>query len=508
MIELRDPNERRIGPYTIVATIARGATSEILKAIDRDLDRVVAIKLLSKEFVRDPEALARFERESRAVTRLNHPNIARIYEAGISVEGQPYFIMEFIDGRSLMDLIRDKADLPFSRQVDLIIQAAEGLRSALSSNIIHRDIKPANLMVTVEYQVKIVDFGLVKVIGDETYKTVAGRLIGTPRYMAPEIALGRSGDYRSDIYSLGATFYHLLTGQPPFDGETPAAVMMQHLNSPLTPPYLINPLVPADICEIVQKCLAKDPNDRYQDYDELLADLKAAKVARLAKEREATKEGPEALGPEPSLTAPVPSDAAAGRAVPKPAAATTIAPVMKAEPARPAVGGRLFLLILALLLAAGGGLAWFMTAQTSEQRLGLPDLVRSLIGILGRGESPEERYNRQYTDTLKRMNFIRDAIVEYVLAAGEYPGSLDDLVKRKIVTRSELLDGFGGKMRYEASVRRIRAPGPDGVLDSTDDFLMDADGRLLMHPTEPELKQEEEFIKIRERDKSGPPGVL
>jgi serine/threonine-protein kinase len=283
---------RRIGPYQIVGVIARGATSEVLKAVDADGHLIVAIKILSRRLVENPDARADFDYEARALTELDHPNIARLYAAGLTPDGRPYFAMEFVNGRSLMDLILDKVEMSLSQQLDLMIQAAEGLRAALNRNIIHRDIKPANLMVETlplaspQLRLKIVDFGLAKIIREDAHHGAAGIFLGTPRYMAPEVASGRPADHRSDIYSLGATFYHLLAGRPPFDGETPAIVMEQHIRGSPTPLYLFNPEISADVCEIVEKAMAKDPSHRYQDYDEVLSDLKAAKVARLTKERQ------------------------------------------------------------------------------------------------------------------------------------------------------------------------------------------------------------------------------
>jgi len=528
MIELDDPGERRIGPYTIVSSLAHGATSEVVKAIDTDLRRTVAIKLLSPEFVKDSEALARFERESRAITQLDHPNIARIYETGISVDGQPYLVMEFVDGRSLMELIQDKIELPISQQLELIIQVAEGLRGALNRNIIHRDIKPANLMVNRDYLVKIVDFGLHKVIREDTYQSVAGRLMGTPRYMAPEVAMGRPADHRSDIYSLGATSYHFLAGQPPFDGETPAAVMMRHVNSPLTPLYLLSPQIPADVCEIVNRAMAKDPNHRYQDYDELLSDLKAAKMARWAKDRAvagapsleeqaAEREAAQVAaveGEEPAVVASgaseTPAEAAGTRR--RPPSYMTQGRVIAAERVEPTAaaggGGRLVILAIVLLAGVAGLLFLARPGEMGESSGGLRGLVQTLMARLSSGETAEDRYYRQYEATLERVAFIASAVKEYVSATGRDPATLDDLIQYKLVTEDDVLDGFGESMRYEPTAERVRAPGPDGRFDTGDDFLADKDGRLLMYPPKPDRLEVKEFLSVRERGKQREPSGL
>jgi len=518
MRELRDPNERRIGPYIVVGTIARGATGEVVKAIDGDLNRTVAIKILSPEFVEDPEALARFEREARAVTQLDHPNIARIYEAGITLEGEPYLVMEYVDGSSLMELIEEKVEFPFSRQLDLVIQAAEGLRAALNRNIIHRDIKPANLMVDRDFVLKIVDFGLAKVIREDAYKSAAGRLLGTPRYMAPEVAMGRPADHRSDIYSLGATFYHLLTGRPPFDGATPAMVMMQHVNSPLIPPYLINPQIPADICEIVERAMAKDPNERYQDYDELIADLKAAKVARLARERtaaaETAAEQEEALGPRAPVSPETPAAAeptgfaavaeqaeigAGGARSPASSYLTSgkVVALGEEEAVRRGPSGRLLALLVVLFIVAAG-LAFYTLGGGSQGGggAGLPGFVQALLARLGSAGSAEGKEIERYKETVERLKFLASAVKEYIIATGHYPRDLRDLRDRKIVTKSDLVDGYGGEILYETATHRIRSPGPDGVAGSGDDFVADEDGRLLEYPPKPETMEEEEFTHV------------
>jgi len=503
MAEMVGSSSRKIGPYTVVGSLARGATSEVVKAIDADLNRVVAIKLLSRDFVKDPEALERFERESRTVIGLSHPNIAAIYEAGVTLDGQPYFVMEFVDGRSLRELLLDKEELSFSQQLDLMIQAAEGLRAALNRNIVHRDIKPANLMVDRERRLKVVDFGLAKVIGENAYKSVAGRVMGTPKYMAPEVALGRSADYRSDIYSLGATFYHLLTGRPPFDGETPAAVMMQHVNSPLPPPHLLNPQIPVDVCEIVQRAMAKDPNQRYQDYDELLSDLKAAKVGRLTKERgdsfpgvrrePAAREEPariEPLRPRPS------SYMTEGKVVaPPPVAARGDSYWTRRANKHLRVLVLLFAVALVALLYA----AW--PAAREQSNRGLRSIVGSLMNRLTRPEPPEDTYFFQYTASLRKIEYLRLGVKEYVAATGRYPSSLEDLATRKIVGKTDFVDGFGGPIRYEPIPRLIRAAGPDGVLGSGDDFVVDENGKFLNLPAEPERYALEKDTQVLERMK-------
>ena len=463
-----DLTPTRIGSYAIVAHLARGATSEVVRAVSADGARTVAIKLLSREFVRDPEALARFEYEARAIPALDHPNVARILEAGVAADGRPFIVMEFVDGTSVMDMIRDKVELDFWQQLDLIVQAASGLQAAESRNIIHRDVKPANLMVNGEQLLKVVDFGLAKVIREDAYRSVAGTAMGTPRYMAPEVALGRPADYRSDIYSLGATFYHLLTGQPPFEGPTPAAVMTQHVQGTLTPPHLLNPRIPADVGEIVERAMAKDPNQRYQTYDELLSDLKAAMMAQMAKAR---------MEPLRATVHEGPTGEPAGSE-----SAVAIAPAVARAGSHRwrwlGAGGALLAAVAALLL--------FLYLSNPPANNGssrrLPALAHALLHRLDRRESAESRYSREFKATVDKIKFIAAGIREYRTATGQPLSKLEDLVARGIVTESDLRDGFGGPMRFEPDARRIRAAGPDGLLDTSDDVLADETGQVIPSP--------------------------
>jgi tRNA A-37 threonylcarbamoyl transferase component Bud32 len=466
MTDVPELTPSRIGSYTVVAHLARGATSEVVKAVSADGSQTVAIKLLSREFVRAPETLARFEYEARAIPALDHPNVARIHEAGVTPDGRPYIVMEFVDGPSVMDMIRNKVELDFWQQLDLIVQAAAGLQAAENHNIIHRDVKPGNLMVNRDQNLKVVDFGLAKVIREDAYKSVAGMVMGTPKYMAPEVAMGRPADYRSDIYSLGATFYHLLTGRQPFDGETPAAVMMQHVKSPLTPPHLLNPLIPTDIGEIVERAMAKDPNHRYQTYDEMLSDLKAAMMAQMVKAR---------MGPPERPVREWRSEEAAGSGT-----VVAAAGVARARSRRRRLLGAsaaLLTLVIALLLYLPNPPA----NNGSSRRL--PALVHALLSRLGRGESAERLYARGYKTTLEKIKFVASGITEYSTAMGRPPSKLEDLVARRIVGDNDLLDGFGGPMRYETATRRIRTAGPDRLFDTADDFLADEAGRILLQPS-------------------------
>ena len=265
----------RIGPYRVLDLLGTGGMGRVHRALDEVLDREVALKTLLPALAADSEFVARFTREARAAASLNHPNITQIYATG--QEGPtPWFSMELIRGRSLETMSRDLGAIEPYEAASYIRQAAAGLRHAAQKGLIHRDIKPSNLMLTTDGVVKITDFGLAKAAQADTRLTATGEVLGSPGYISPEQAQGQPIDLRSDIYSLGATFYHLITGRLPFQAPTAVAMIMKHMNEPLKSPRAVNAAIPFPIASIVQKMMAKRPGERFQDYDALLRDLDRA----------------------------------------------------------------------------------------------------------------------------------------------------------------------------------------------------------------------------------------
>jgi hypothetical protein len=265
----------RIGPYRVLDLLGTGGMGRVHRALDEALDREVALKTLLPALAADSEFVARFTREARAAASLNHPNITQIYATG--QEGPtPWFSMELIRGQSLETMSRDLGAIEPYEAASYIRQAAAGLRHAAQKGLIHRDIKPSNLMLTTDGVVKITDFGLAKAAQADTRLTATGEVLGSPGYISPEQAQGQPIDLRSDIYSLGATFYHLITGRLPFQAPTAVAMIMKHMNEPLKSPRAVNAAIPFPIASIVQKMMAKRPGERFQDYDALLRDLDRA----------------------------------------------------------------------------------------------------------------------------------------------------------------------------------------------------------------------------------------
>jgi serine/threonine-protein kinase len=265
------PEPRRVGNLELLERLGAGGMGEVWKARDPELDRLLAVKLVA----RDPRVAnheERFRREARAAAAVAHPNVAQVYFAGVH-EGRLFYAMELVRGRSLGELLVEHGHLSGSRCVGWLRQACEGLRAAQQVGVIHRDIKPSNLMVEESGRLKIVDFGLARRLDVDITLTRAGVVMGTPSYMSPEQAHGSDLDHRSDIYSLGATFYHLLAGEPPFVAPTAMEVLRAHLTAPLPPLRSRNPAVPEAVARVVERMLAKEPADRFQGYDEVLAAL-------------------------------------------------------------------------------------------------------------------------------------------------------------------------------------------------------------------------------------------
>jgi serine/threonine-protein kinase len=272
----------RLGNFEILSKIGEGGMGAVYKARQLSLDRIVALKVLPPRIAKDQVLVRRFLREAKTAGKLSHPNIISTLDVGES--GDFHFIaMEYIEGPTLASIIQyasiiqKKGSIPEAKAVEIIAGIASGLAYASRFNIIHRDIKPANIMIASDGTAKLCDLGLAKqLFVEDASLTESGAAVGTPHYMSPEQAQGRSDiDARSDIYSLGATFFHMVTGQQPFKGDTPLEILQQRLRQATPSPKLPNPKLSDAVCAIVQKMMARDPGKRHQSAEELLADLRA-----------------------------------------------------------------------------------------------------------------------------------------------------------------------------------------------------------------------------------------
>lgn len=270
---------QQIPGYQILKKLGAGAMATVYLARQISLDRMVAIKVLPKKFTTNEEFVERFYAEGRAAAKLNHPNIVGAYDVGQAGEYH-YFVMEFVDGHTVYDELAEGKHYGEAEALGMIIQIARALEHAHKQGFIHRDVKPKNIMLTKDRTAKLADMGLARAVSDaEAAEAEEGKAYGTPYYISPEQIRGlKTVDFRCDIYGLGATFYHIVTGQVPFDGPNPSAVMHKHLKEKLVPPDHINSKLTAGIGEIIEVCMAKNPTERYANTADLLFDLEC--VAR------------------------------------------------------------------------------------------------------------------------------------------------------------------------------------------------------------------------------------
>ena len=259
--------------YEITEKIAQGGMSVVYKALDLNLNRYDAIKILKEEFASSDEILERFKQEANAVAFLSHPNIVNIYNVG-SEDNIHYIVMEYVKGKTLKEIIRAKGHLSNEEALNYSYQIARALESAHNSNIIHRDIKPQNIIITKDGLVKVTDFGIAK-HSDSATITNSGKIIGSAHYFSPEQARGNMTDRRSDIYSLGITMYEMVTGSVPFDAESPITIALQHMQEPLPSPRILNAQVSEGVEKVILRATEKNPIERYQNIEDMMTDLRA-----------------------------------------------------------------------------------------------------------------------------------------------------------------------------------------------------------------------------------------
>ena len=286
-----------LGKYRILEPLGRGGMAQVYRAYHPQLNRYVAVKVLRSDLVEEAEFLGRFRREAQSVASLRHPNIVQVYDFDVEFDYY-YMVMELLEGDTLkvrLNEYRARGErMPLGEILRVTLDILEGLAYAHSEGIVHRDIKPANILLTRRGQAVVTDFGIAQIVGGTQY-TVSGALMGTLAYMAPEQGLQGRTSVQSDIYSLGIVLYEMLTGRPPFDADTPLAILMKHVNDPLPLPRSLDASVPEAVELIILKALAKNPDDRYQSAAEMIQALREA-----ANQIEATL--PERI-PDPDFTA-------------------------------------------------------------------------------------------------------------------------------------------------------------------------------------------------------------
>ncbi|MFO7611040.1 MAG: Stk1 family PASTA domain-containing Ser/Thr kinase, partial [Clostridia bacterium] len=264
--------------YELIELIGTGGMGHVYKAKDNKLDRTVAVKILKEEFLEDEEFVERFHAEAQAAAKLSHNNIVAVYDVGVDME-MHFIVMELIEGVILSDYVKRMEKLDYTEALSIGMQIARALAHAHKNGIVHRDIKPHNVLLSKDGIAKVADFGIAKATTARTF-TLSGKTVGSVHYFSPEQARGGYVDSRADIYSLGVVLYEMLTGRPPFDGETPVVVAVKHLQEKMTEPIILNSEIPDSVNRIVVKAMAKSADDRYQSAGELLGEMEAAMAGK------------------------------------------------------------------------------------------------------------------------------------------------------------------------------------------------------------------------------------
>jgi eukaryotic-like serine/threonine-protein kinase len=268
------------GRYELDGIVGRGGMAEVYRARDLRLDRIVAVKTLREDLARDQTFQARFRREAQSAASLNHPSIVAVYDTGEDTTPTahvPFIVMEYVDGRTIRDLLRDDRRLLPERALEITDGVLRALDYSHRNGIVHRDIKPGNVMLNRQGEIKVMDFGIARALSDaQATMTQTAQVIGTAQYLSPEQARGERVDSRSDLYSVGCLLYELLTGRPPFTGDSPVAIAYQHVRENPIPPSRVDPELPAWADPIVLRAMAKDPGERYQTAAEMRSDIQRA----------------------------------------------------------------------------------------------------------------------------------------------------------------------------------------------------------------------------------------
>ncbi len=346
------------GRYLVESELGRGGMATVFKGTDTVLGRPVAVKVLSPQYSGDANFVTRFRREAQAAARLNHPNLVSVYDTGTD-DGVHFIVMEYVEAKTLADYLAGGGRIMPERSIEIAEAVCVALSVAHAHGIIHRDIKPANVMITSKGDVKVTDFGIARVISGADTLAQTAAVLGTASYLSPEQAQSQPVDERSDIYSLGVALYEMVTGRPPFSGDSPVMVASKHVLEQPTPPSKVNADVSPELEAVIMKAMAKNPDNRYQDADEMRADLERAR-----------------LGQGVQATPLLPESARTQRIAPAGPPTAVLPPVA------PGDGGRRrwwipALIILLILAVLGGGLYLLASSllSTNTDSVKVPDVV-------------------------------------------------------------------------------------------------------------------------------------
>ena len=468
---MSQPTESQVfsGRYEILRHLARGGMAEVYLAHDLMLDRRVALKVLFRELSTDRSFVERFRREAQAAANLSHPNIVSIYDWG-EEDGTYFIVMEYIEGRTLGQVIRAGGPLQPERAADIGADVAAALHYAHQSGVIHRDVKPGNVLVSTTGVVKVTDFGIARAANTDQDLTQTGSVMGTATYFSPEQAQGHRVDGRSDIYSLGVVLYEMLVGRPPFQGDNPMAIAYKHVREEPVPPRQANADVPVEFEAIVLQAMAKNPNDRYMTAEELRQDLLRF------------RQGRQVLA-NPTVAVPVYSDATMASAavdgtqvvdrtmVGGPATTAT----RTGPPPPPKRGVGPFVILLIVMLAVLGGLLYLFGREAGlfggggTDRVTMPNVVGQVAVDATEQLEDLNLEVAQQTQVTEDPNLIGKVIsqdpaaqtpvdegAQVTITVGAEPEKVDmpNLVGRSVDEATELLEALGLNAKIEEKTDR------------------------------------------------------
>ena len=440
------------GRYELSHLVARGGMAEVYRARDQLLDRPVALKVLFPELSVDRSFVERFRREAQAAANLSHPNIVPVFDWGED-NGTYFIVMEFVDGRALSSILRTAGPLHPDRAAEIAADVAGALAYAHRHGVVHRDVKPGNVLITEEGTIKVTDFGIARAVNTEESLTQTGAVMGTATYFSPEQAEGMGVDSRSDIYSLGVVIFEMVTGRPPFLGDTPVAVASKHVREHPPAPREINPGVPPDLEAIILKCLAKSPDHRYATGDDLRIDL-----LRFREGRAVGATSPP-TGQHPSVGTTQSVRAVGTQALPAVAGDEFEG---TQEPSRT----RLYAAILGLLLVAlavviiflGNSVGWWHIGEKANTNFALPDVTsqnvskaeqtlehKGLKTVVQRDASATNTPNTQVLKTVPPQGTVvkKGDTVTLVTGAQGPPVSVPSLVNQSVTAAKAQLQQMG-----------------------------------------------------------------
>jgi len=469
------------GRYEITNHLARGGMAEVYLAHDLMLDRPVALKVLFPELSTDRNFVERFRREAQAAANLSHPNIVSIYDWG-EEDGTYFIVMEYIEGRTLGQIIRGEGPLLPDRAAEIGADVAAALGFAHKSGVVHRDVKPGNVLISTNGQVKVTDFGIARAANSDQDLTQTGAVMGTATYFSPEQAQGDRIDRRSDVYSLGVVLYEMCVGKPPFSGDNPMAIAYKHVREQPVPPRAVNGDVPATFEAIVLQAMAKNPNDRYSSADELRQDL-----LRFRQGRQVLANPTVAIAPvDATIAAPA---FEATQVVDRTQVADRVVTGRGAPPPPQKRGTGAFIVLLVVLLALLAGLLWFVANETGLIGDQAADRVEMPL-VLGQTEAEARA-------TLEGLGL--EVLAETQPSDQQEPGRV---FQQDPVAGQQVDEGAAVTIRIVAAAKKVKVPALTGkdVDDARD--LTEAVGLRLDVKEEPSATVEADKV-IRQTQPAG-----